>query len=134
MPIPTLLLPRSSSCLQSPSGGALHLEKGQKSSWKEITDESANRATGGKNLSKRLACLKRRIRINAGNLIILLGRAAAVPDLDCHVLFWSVFVQRDTTDAEGERRRAVKACGSAPGRSIKAANCSVNRFSYSKDN
>lgn len=130
MPIPTLLLPRSSLCLQSPSGGGLHLEKGQKSSWKEITEEPANCATGDKNLSKRLACLKRRIRISAGNLIILLGRAA-VPDLDCHVLFWSVFVQRDTTDAEGERRRAAKA---HRGRSIKAANCSVNHFSYSKDN
>lgn len=55
------------------------LEKGQSSSCKEITEESANCATGGKNLSKTLVCLRSKIKISAENLIILLGTSAAVP-------------------------------------------------------
>lgn len=63
-----------------------HLEKGQNSSCKEITEESNNCATGGKNLSKRLVCLKNRIKINAENPIILLGTsAAAIPSLDHYI-------------------------------------------------
>lgn len=99
------------------------LEKGQNSSCKEITEELTNYATGGKNLSKRLVSLKNRIRINAENLIILLGASeAAIPNLDRYVHFRSFFVKRDTAEAEGERRRATKVCGRALG-NIHRSNC-----------
>lgn len=99
------------------------LEKGQSSSCEEITEESSNCATGGKNLSKRLVCLENRIRINAENLIILLGTsAAAIPNLDRYVRFWSFFVRRDMAEAEGERRRAMKAhWGTSIGATVNAA-------------
>lgn len=109
------------------------LEKGQNSSCKEITEESTYCVTGGKNLSKRSVFLKNRIRINAENLIILLGTsAAAIPNLDRYVCFWPFFVKRDTAEAEGERRRATEVCGSALGRPIRATKC-CNCFFCSKD-
>lgn len=82
-----------------------HLEKGQNSSCKETTEESNNCATGGKNLSKKLVCLKNRIKIKAENPIILLGTsAAATPSLDHYMCFWSFFVKRETWRQGGKRK------------------------------
>jgi len=111
-----------------------HLEKGQNSICKEITEESTNCATGGNNLNKRLVFLKNRIRINAENLLILLGTSvAAIPNLDRCARFWPLFVKRDTAEAEVERRRAASVCGSAPGKICKSSCKRCNCFICSKD-
>lgn len=102
------------------------LEKGQNSSCKEITEETNNCAIGGKYLSKRLVCLKNRIRINAENLIILLGTsAAAIPSLDCYMCFWSFFVKRDTQRQEGKEKdkESGTAVGKIHKRDCKGCNC-----------
>lgn len=103
-----------------------HLEKGQNSSCKEITEESNNCATGGKNLSKRLVCLKKRIRINAENPIILLGiSATAIPSLDHYMCFRSSFVKRETQRQEGKEkdRESGSALGRIHKRDCKGCNC-----------
>lgn len=109
-----------------------HLGKGQNSSCKEITEESNNCATGGKNLSKRLVCLKNRIRINAENPIILLGTsAAAIPSLGRYMCFWSFFVKRETRRQEGKEKD--RESGSALGRIHKGDWKGCNCFFCNKD-